>query len=34
MKSPIAITERAMIEIKDIFKNKSIPKNYGTTGGN
>ena len=33
MKSPIAITERAMIEIKDIFKNKNIPKNYGLRVG-
>ena len=29
MKSPVAITNKALKEIKNILKNKGIPKGYG-----
>ena len=33
MKPPIEITDKALIEIKNILKNKGIPKEYGLRVG-
>ena len=33
MESPVKITDEALVEIKNILKNKGIPENYGLRVG-